>query len=284
MTNYRKSKINKLLYKIFLLFITSITIFTFSYDLILAYDINNNIQITAHRGSSTNYPDNTFLSIDEAILEGTDYIEIDVRTTKDNKVVLFHDKSLNRVAGINMKIENMTLEEIKNIDNGSYKDKLFSKEKVPTLDEVFEKYNGKAKFNIDLKVRGNKDVLPKEVGKLIKKYNMSSDVIVTCFDKDIIEKYKRDNPQSITGFICSKDAENINNINSDLISLKYDLLSKELVEKLHSEDKKIHVWTVDKIDEINNAIDLGVDNIITNNVSLVKGIIRYRDNYMTGDK
>ena len=94
----------------------------------------------------------------------------------------------------------------------------------------------------------------------------------------------KNNPQMIEAFDMEKVAENINNINSDLISLKYDLLSKELVEKLHSEDKKIHVWTVDKIDEINNAIDLGVDNIITNNVSLVKGIIRYRDNYMTGDK
>ena len=91
--------------------------------------------------------------LDEAILENTDYVEIDLRITKDNQVVVFHDNNLKRVDNSNLKIEDMTLEEVKKIDNGSYKYKLFSEEKIPTLEELFKRYKNKVKFNFHLKVR-----------------------------------------------------------------------------------------------------------------------------------
>ena len=73
----------------------------------------------------------------------------------------------------------------------------------------------------------------------------------------------------------SKDGENVN---CDLISIKYDLLSIELVQKLHKNNKEVHVWTINNIDKISHAIDLNVDNIITNDVILAKGILNYKSN------
>ena len=179
----KKIKFNKLI-SLFLLVV--ISMFIYNINLIYANNINKNIQITAHRGSSIFYPDNTFASIDEAILENTDYVEIDLRITKDNQVVVFHDNNLKRVDNSNLKIEDMTLEEVKKIDNGSYKNKLFSEEKIPTLEELLKRYKNKVKFNFHLKVRDKDRVLPKEVAKLIDKYDMNSDVIITCSKKEII--------------------------------------------------------------------------------------------------
>lgn len=237
---------------------------------------NKDVCITAHRGSSTFYPENTLLSIGEAINENADYVEIDVRTTKDNYVVLFHDDNLKRIGDSKKEIKDMTLKEVKEIDAGYYKDKLFKGEEIPTLEEVFEKYKGKIKFNIELKITNKNDVLPEKVAQLIHKYNMNNDVIVTSFDKDTIENYKKQNPASKTGLIISKNIEDIENINCDLISLNYNLLAKELVEKLHKNNKEVYVWTLNNTNRINHAIDLDVDNIITNNVTLAKGILRYK--------
>ena len=271
----KKIKFNKLI-SLFLLVV--ISMFIYNINLIYANNIIKNIQITAHRGSSIFYPDNTFASIDEAILENTDYVEIDLRITKDNQVVVFHDNNLKRVDNSNLKIEDMTLEEVKKIDNGSYKNKLFSKEKIPTLEELLKRYKNKVKFNFHLKVRDKDRVLPKEVSKLIDKYDMNSDVIITCSKKEIIENYKKENPKSKTGLIVGKNIEKIENTNCDLISIKYDLLSKELVQKLHKNNKEVHVWTINNIDKISHAIDLNVDNIITNDVILAKGILNYKSN------
>ena len=172
----------------------------------------------------------------------------------------------------------MTLEEVKKIDNGSYKNKLFSEEKIPTLEELLKRYKNKVKFNFHLKVRDKDRVLPKEVAKLIDKYDMNSDVIITCSKKEIIENYKKENPKSKTGLIVGKNIEKIENVNCDLISIKYDLLSIELVQKLHKNNKEVHVWTINNIDKISHAIDLNVDNIITNDVILAKGILNYKSN------
>ncbi len=270
----KKSKLNKLIL-LFLLII--ITISTNSTDLIYANYKNENIKITAHRGSSTFYPDNTFVSMNEAVLERADYIEIDVRVTKDGKIVVFHDKNLKRVCNLNMKIEDMTLKEIKNIDNGSYKNQLFKGEKIPTLEEVFERYKDKIKFNLHLKVSDKNDILIKEVDKIIDKYHMNSNVIITCSNREIIEKYKKENPKSKTGLIMGKNINKIENCSCDLFSLKYDLVSKEVVDKIHKNNKEVHVWTVNDADKISRLIDLGVDNIITNNVPLTKGVLRYKE-------
>ncbi|MEG2362906.1 MAG: glycerophosphodiester phosphodiesterase family protein [Terrisporobacter sp.] len=231
------------------------------------------IYVTAHRGSSLYYPENTLKSIEVAINENADYVEIDVRTTKDNEVVLFHDSNLKKIDGSNRSIKDMTLEEVKTVDNGYYKNEIFKDEKIPTLEEVFTIFKGKTKFNIELKVIDKEDILPNQVSELIKKYNMNSDVVVSCFDKDIIKQYKVNNPNTKTGLITSNKVKDINDISSDFISLKYNLLTETLVHELHDCNKEIHVWTVNDKEKIINAINLGVDNIITDNASLVIEIL-----------
>lgn len=102
---------------IIVLFIISVIVTTAT-SLVDSY--SENVSITAHRGSSLTAPENTLVSIEHAVQKRADYAEIDVMTTKDNEVVLFHDSTLKRIDKSNRQIKNMTLEEVKKVDNGSY--------------------------------------------------------------------------------------------------------------------------------------------------------------------
>ncbi len=92
--------------------------------------------IIAHRGESYDAPENTLASINLAWQRDADAVEIDVRLSKDNKVVVFHDKTTRRLGGRNESVKNQTLEELKELDVGSWKSEKYKNEKIPTLTEV----------------------------------------------------------------------------------------------------------------------------------------------------
>jgi glycerophosphoryl diester phosphodiesterase len=107
--------------------------------------------IIAHRGASGSAPENTLAAIELAIANKADMIEIDIHQTKDGKLVVIHDDKLDRTTTGKGKINELTLEEIKKHDAGSWFNTSFSNEKVPELKEVLELINGKCKLLIEIK-------------------------------------------------------------------------------------------------------------------------------------
>ena len=107
-----------------------------------------NMEITAHRGASVKYPENTMAAFRGAKELGADWIELDVQQTKDKKIVVSHDTNLKRVTGVNKEIIDMTYEEISKLDAGSFKGKEYAGEKIPLLSEVLEfaKENAQVSF------------------------------------------------------------------------------------------------------------------------------------------
>ena len=76
----------------------------------------NGTAISAHRGGSMEAPENTLEAFEYALELGCAYIETDVQATKDGEVVIFHDSNLRRLAGLNKKVNELTLEEIRSVD------------------------------------------------------------------------------------------------------------------------------------------------------------------------
>lgn len=249
-------------YKTFLVVsILYIVIFSLNIENI-TFAQNKEISITSHRGSCYYCNENSIKSIEKAIESGCDYVEIDLRTTKDNKIILSHDDNLKRLYNKDVYIKELTLQEINNISNGE----------IPTLEEVFKDFKHKIKFNLELKVKDQNDILPMEVSKLINKYDMDDYVLVTSFNKKIICDYKTKNKSMKVGYISNKKNEDYVNLNIDVLSLNYKLINEELVKELHNNNKEVHVWTVNDEKTIKEALNMGVDNIITDDVSLVKKI------------
>ncbi len=98
----------------------------------------NNIYVAAHRGWSEKYPENTMIAYRKAAELDVDQIEIDVRVTRDGELVIIHDATVDRTTNGQGKVEDLTLEEIRALDAGSWKGEEFAGERVPTLDEFLD--------------------------------------------------------------------------------------------------------------------------------------------------
>ena len=245
-----------------------------NYKIILTKDI----EITAHRGASYNYPENTMAAFIGAKDMGANYIELDIQQTKDRKLVVSHDASLNRLAKVNKKIINMTYDEIKKVDVGSYFSDEFKGEGVPLLSDVlkFAKENN-IKLNIELKPNGKEVDFEQQTIDMIKKYDMQDNCVVASLKYKTVEKVKQLDSSITTVFVTSVVIGNITDaISADIYSIQSSSINENLVEQIHQNNKKIYAWTVNDIDTVNKMINYDVDNIITDNIELTKGVINER--------
>ena len=236
------------------------------------------IEITAHRGFSKYIPENTLPSIERAIEERADYVEIDVRITKDGEFVLLHDANLRRTTGVNKNIWDVTYEEIKDLDAGSWKGQEFSDVRIPLLWEAFEVAKGKTKLNIDLKYAKGQEEVANRLVDIIHEYKMERQCIVTSTRLEYLEDIKEINEDIRTGYITYQIYPKIEKSEAlDVFSMKSSLVSKNNVLKAHENGKKIYVWTVNERREVERLSRLGVDNIITDNPVYVREVL-YQSN------
>jgi glycerophosphoryl diester phosphodiesterase len=239
--------------------------------------ILSTIQITAHRGSSKEAPENTMAAIKKAVDDLADYVEIDVQETQDGVVVLGHDATLKRVAGINRTIGSYTLEELKQIDVGAWFSDEFQGEKIPTLEEVMDYCKGKINVNIEIKNAGSDSLLPEKVALLIDKYQMNEQCVVTSTRFAYLTRIKKLDEKIRTGYIISAAYGNYYSSDDiDFISLRSSFVSERLVEAAHLKGKAVHAWTVNSKSEMERMKMLSVDNIITDYPILTREIV-YRE-------
>ncbi|WP_077612624.1 glycerophosphodiester phosphodiesterase [Clostridium sp. Marseille-P2415] len=240
-------------------------------------DILNVIQITAHRGSSREAPENTLAAMEKAIDDLADFVEIDVQETKDGVVVLGHDASLKRVSGINRPISSYSFEELKELDVGIWFSGEFRGERIPSLEEVMEYCKGRININIEIKNLGSRSELPDKVVELITEHQMKEQCVVTSTRLSYLARIKELDPEIRTGYIISAAYGNYYSSDAiDFISLRSSFVSERLVEAAHEKGKAVHAWTVNSKSEMERMKMLGVDNIITDYPVLAREIV-YRE-------
>lgn len=243
----------------------------------IAGGILGSVQITAHRGSSKEAPENTMAAIKQAVNDLADFVEIDVQETADGVVVLGHDSSLRRVAGVNRTIGSYSLEELKGLDVGIWFSSDFKGEEIPTLEEVMEYCKGKINLNIEIKSAGDNSLLPEKVALLIDKYQMNEQCVVTSSRFVYLSRIKKLDEKIRTGYIVSAAYGNYYSSDDiDLISLQSSFVTERLVEAAHLKGKAVHAWTVNSKSEMERMKMLSVDNIITDYPVLAREII-YRE-------
>ena len=132
--------------------------------------------IIAHRGASAERPECTLAATRRAIAVGATAVEVDVRTSKDGHLVILHDKTLDRTTNGTGPLGNKTLAELKKLDAGSWFDKKYRNERIPTLPEVLTACRGKIDVLLDLKEQG--DAYDRKVIAAIKRYGSEKRIIV----------------------------------------------------------------------------------------------------------
>jgi glycerophosphoryl diester phosphodiesterase len=159
------------------------------------------MQIYAHRGSSGTHPENTLASFRESAQLAVYGVEFDVHMTKDGQLVVIHDERIDRTSNGTGFIKDMTFEELRQFDYGSWFSPDFRGEGIPTLEEVLEVFSTTDhKLNIELK----SDVFPyagmvEKVISLVTSLELQSRVILSSFDHEAIRLVKKLTPEIETG-------------------------------------------------------------------------------------
>lgn len=227
----------------------------------------------AHRGFSANYPENTLISFKKAIEEKADMLELDVHLSKDKELIVIHDDTFDRTSNGKGNVSQLTLKEIKNLDAGSWFNKNFVNEKIPTLEEVLKEIKGKVLLNIELKC--SEDECVKKTISAVEKFNMVDEVILSSFNHQTLVLAKKINPKIKTAALVMSVSDLqkiINEIKPDAINPNYTFIKKFTIKKIHEAGLKINVWTVNDEASIKRLIEWGVDGIISNYPDKVKKI------------
>lgn len=233
------------------------------------------IEVTAHRGASNLYPENTMSAFIGAKELGADWIELDVGATKDGEIIVLHDSNLKRIAGLDKFIWELTLAEIKELDAGSHFNSRFQNERIPTLTEVikFAKENN-IKLNIEIKPTGHEEKLEEKVIDIINENNFKDECVITSQIYEVLEKVKTYDPKQTTIYVMSLAYGNLSKLKyADHFSIEASSVNSSLVKELHKNGKKLLVWTVNTKENIQKMIDLKVDNIVTDDITLVKDTV-----------
>ena len=241
---------------------------------VLHMGLGNPVEVTAHRGYSAVYPENTIPAFKGAIQVGADWAELDVQQTADGEVIVMHDSNLKRTTGLDKEVWQVTWDEIKDLDNGSWFDKKYQTVRIPTLEEVLKVCRGKIHLNIEIKPSGHDKDLEEQVAKLLKKYHMRDTCVVSSLKYDSLRKIKQADDSIETAYITSVSYGNFTDLEyADGYSVESTLLSKSFVNKAQKAGKQIYVWTVNSEERLEKVVGMGIDNVITDDPVMAKELI-----------
>lgn len=226
--------------------------------------------ITAHRGYSQLAPENTIPAFELAIENQADFIELDVQETKDHGLVVIHDSHLMRLVGYDLNLWDLTMAELTNLDVGQWFGEEFKNTRVPSLASVMDLAKDRVKLNLELKIHGHEQKLGSQVVELIHKKNWQQNCVVSSLDFDILQQVRTLDPELTIGPVIPPSRPEYPDFEVDFYSIHFTLATPDRVERVHAESKTIHVWTVNQASDMQHMIELGVDNIITDQPLVLK--------------
>jgi len=218
---------------------------------------NSDALVISHRGANDRYPEHTLTAYNQAIKDKADYIEIDLRMTKDDYLVAMHDETVNRTTNGKGLVSEYTLEELKQLNLKGAK----QNEKIPTLEEIFESFGQSTKYYIELRDLNDEPVMVEKLYELLKKYQLLSEeyIIIQSFSDRSLAKSKVLMPNiPQTKLYKSKyfDIDSAIKHEAMYIGIEEGDISKGYIKKLKQHGKKIHVYFLDKRTEKNNQREL----------------------------
>lgn len=230
--------------------------------------------VFAHRGANSFGPENSLTAFRKALELGCDGVELDVRFTADEEVIVFHDRNTLRLTGVRGKIRQMTLDQIRRL---RLRQNSFPPEKIPTLREVLELLDDKLHIIIEIKkeifVRNR---FEEKVLRILKEFGMERRVTISSFNPFVLKKFAHLNGHLELGFIYSHRRSTLilNGQNISSLHSRFTLITNHYLRKLKQRGKKIIVWTVDSAEDMRDMIRKGVDGIITDKPELYFEVVK----------
>lgn len=232
----------------------------------------------AHRGSLTEAPENTISSMKKALEHGAKGIELDVQLTKDRELIVVHDHHFKRISpGVSGKINDFTLEEIKQIDIGSSFSKDYAGEQLATLDEVLDIAPRDVILNIEIK---NIPLIHEGIENILldclENRKREENVWISSFDHEALEKVQKQAPDYPIGLLLYyriiRPWDYAKQTGLDIYSIHPNAVyvDEAFVTACHEAGYKVYPYTVSKEKDYENMIATGVDGVFSNNPDIFK--------------
>ena len=228
-------------------------------------------QVCAHRGDVRVAPENTLPAIRSAVAKGAAQIEFDLQLTKDARLVLMHDSSLERTTGVDGEVGDFTLAELKELDAGAWFGEEFVGTRIPTFEEVLEVIPREILCNCHLKGVA-------EIGAAAARTLREFDRFDHCFLAATLEQAESAQSVSAQVKICNMSRQTAAHTSYvdqtlergcefiQLLGSKENL--RETVERLHAHGVRVNFFQGDTREDIEVLREAGVDFILTDNLDL----------------
>lgn len=237
----------------------------------------NFIGVTAHRGDSKNFPENTLSAVQSAINLGVDWVEIDVRLTSDRKLVVIHDANTYRVSNVSLSVSKNTYETLQKIDVARSFNRLnniftSNSHKVPLLADVFQLIEVQEKVKLSVQPKCN---CVKEIIKLASEINVINKIGFndTSFKK--MSLVKRIN-EKIPVFwdrhpftILAYDIDTARKSGFEYLVIHKIRVTQSIINKVHSAGLSVGAWTVNNSDDMRKFMSMNVDRLYTDDPQLL---------------
>jgi glycerophosphoryl diester phosphodiesterase len=273
-----------------------------------SFELEDDVAIIAHRGSSKRAPENTLSAFKRAIQDGADAIELDVRLSADSQVMIYHDRSLARLTGDPRDISDLTREELSHFDIGSCFGHAFRDERIPSLSQALETTRGKAGLMIELKpAPGNERALATSV---IAELNAETDARYACWAEvsapasayprcgypdawpemriasmspSLVSTVEKLAPSLRTTLLAQLVLPGtIDRRGFDALGLRHNRITENEMRLAATYGYEVHAWTVNGRKRMATLLDMSVDAIITDYPDRLAALLAERSELSDG--
>lgn len=210
-----------------------------------------------HRGAAGHAPENTLAAIQKGIALGVDFVEIDVRRTADDVLVVLHDRTVDRTTNGRGRIDHLTLRDLKKLDAGNG-------ETIPTLEEVLKVAAGRAGLILELKVPG----VAQQTVESVHAARFKDPVIYASFLHEELAHVRTTDPDAflmmLFGSLPRDPVVRAAQYGPSHVGLRHDTATRRLVDALHHANLFVFVYTSDTPRDIRHALSVGADGVISN--------------------
>jgi glycerophosphoryl diester phosphodiesterase len=217
-----------------------------------------------HRGAPAYEPENTLRSFEKAMELGVNAVELDIRKTKDGRMVVIHDAEVDRTTNGRGPVSGLTLDEVKRLTAGK-------SEKIPTLEEALDFLDRKVRILVELKELG----LEENTLSLIREKGLEENVVIVSFHEEALRRTRELSEKVETGLIYVRHENPI----ETALRLKANYLIPFFkhtratdVEKAHERGLKVIVWTINEREEAVKYVEWGVDGVASDKPDILVGI------------
>ncbi|WP_116952813.1 glycerophosphodiester phosphodiesterase [Jiangella endophytica] len=227
------------------------------------------LSVCAHRGSPSVVPENTIGSFLQAVDEGADEVELDLRLSADGRLVVMHDATVDRTTDGTGAVAELTLRELQALDAGGGA-------RIPSFEEVLDGVGPRLRLQVEIKA-------PEAVGPLAEllrdRPGDLARISPCCFDPDVVAELVRLFPDAPVGLIASGgSAESLDRaveLGASRVLFGWSGTDRALVERAQSHGLEFSVWLVNTPEQLRDAQALGVDGFTTDETAaIVEELVR----------